>query len=102
MGVVANCCYTRANQLVVVNGESISPILSPAELTGLLNQYVEFYFIHKEAGEYRPLPTTCANTWLINAHQRNRLPAIKLFSRNPVYTSDCRLVNPGYDPQSGF
>jgi len=96
----SKCCYTRANQLVVVNGESISPILSPAELTGLLNQYVEFYFIHKEAGEYRPLPTTYANTWLNNAHQRNRLPAIKLFSHNPVYTEGWRLINPGYDPQS--
>ena len=98
----SDCCYTRANQLVVVNGESISPILSPAELTGLLNQYVEFYFIKKEMGEYKPLPTSYANTWLNNSHQRNRLPAIKLFSRNPVYTSDWRLINPGYDPQSCF
>jgi hypothetical protein len=83
----SDCCYTRANQLVVVNGESISPILSPAELTGLLNQYVEFYFIKKEMGEYKPLPTSYANTWLNNSHQRNRLSAIKLFSRNPVYTN---------------
>lgn len=98
----SNCCYTRANQLVVVNGESISPILSPAELAGLLNQYVEFYFIKKEIGEYKPLPTSYANTWLNNTHQRNRLPAIKLFSRNPVYTSDWRLISPGYDPQSCF
>ncbi len=97
-----NCCYTRANQLVVVNGQSISPILSPAELTGLLNQYVEFYFIKKDVGEYKPLPTSYANTWLNNVQQRNRLPAIKLFSRNPIYTSDWRLINPGYDPQSCF
>jgi len=98
----SNCCYTRANQLVVVNGESISPILSPAELTGLLNQYVELFFITKDGGEFRPLPTTYANTWLNNVHQRNRLPAIKLFSHNPVYTEDWRLINPGYDPQSCF
>ncbi len=30
------------------------------------------------------------------------LPAIKLFSHNPVDTSDWRLVNPDYDPQSGI
>ena len=100
--VASNCCYTRANQMVVVNGESISPILSPAELTGLLNQFVEFYFVQNETGEYRPLPTSYANTWLNNLHQRNRLPAIKLFSHNPVYTSDWRLVKPGYDQSSEF
>lgn len=86
----SNCCYTRVNQLVVVNGESISPILSPAELTGLLNQYAEFFFIKKEMGEYKPLPTSYANTWLNNSHQRNRLPAIKLFSRKR-----CRSANHG-------
>jgi hypothetical protein len=58
-------CFNRVEKLVVVREQSISPILSSAELTGLLNQHVEFYFVSDEGGEYKPLPPAYANTWLI-------------------------------------
>ncbi len=68
-----------------------------AELTGLLNQHVEFYFVNEDGGEYKPLPTSYANT-CSKVGQRERLPAIRLFSHNPIYTEDWRLVSPGFDP----
>ena len=95
-------CFTRVEQLVVVNGEIISPILSSPELAGLLNQHVEFFFVDGETGEYKPFPPVYGNTWLNNRVERGRLPVIKLFTRNPVYTDDWRLVAPGFDPQSGI
>jgi len=95
-------CFTRVEQLVVVTGEIISPILSSPELAGLLNQHVEFYFTDDEAGQYKPLPPAYGNTWLNHHVERGRLPVIKLFTRNPVYTDDWRLVAPGFDPQSGI
>jgi hypothetical protein len=95
-------CFNRVEQLVVVREQSISPVLSSAELTGMLNQHVEFYFVNDDGGEYKPLPSSYANTWLNNVGQRERLPAIRLFSHNPIYTEDWRLVSPGFDPQSGF
>lgn len=95
-------CFNRMEQLVVVREQSISPVLSSAELTGLLNQHVEFYFVNDDGGEYKPLPSSYANTWLNNVGQRERLPAIRLFSHNPIYTEDWRLVSPGFDDQTGF
>jgi len=100
--LATGCCFNRVEQLVVVREQSISPVLSSAELTGLLNQHVEFYFVNDDGGEYKPLPTSYANTWLNNVGQRERLPAIRLFSHNPIYTEDWRLVAPGFDPQSGL
>lgn len=50
--------------------KSISPVLSSAELTGLLNQHVESYFVNDGESEYKPLPTSYANTWLNNVGQR--------------------------------
>ena len=95
-------CFNRMEQLVVVREQSISPVLSSAELTGLLNQHVEFYFVNEDGGEYKPLPTSYANTWLNNVGQRERLPAIRLFSHNPIYTADWRLVSPGFRSPIGF
>ena len=95
-------CFSRANQLVVVHDDTIAPIISSPELAGLLNQHVEFFFVDAEAGEYKPLPANYGNTWLNQRAERSRLPVIKLFTRNPVYTDDWRLVAPGYDPPSGI
>jgi hypothetical protein len=94
--------FTRSDQLVVVNNSQITSILTSNELKGLLSQYVEFFFVDKEKGEFRPLPPDLGNTWLCNHVERGRLPAIKLFTNNPVYTSDWRLVAPGYDASSGI
>lgn len=93
-------CYIRANQLVAVKDDSISPILSPPELSGLLNSLVEFFFVKDDGGEYKPLPPYYGSTWLNHPDEQPRLPAIDLFTRNPVYTDDWRLVEPGYDPKS--
>lgn len=95
-------CFSRAEQLVVVNAEEVTPILSSPELAGLLSQYVEFYFADDEGGEYKPFPPSLANPWLNNHVERKRFPVIKLFTHNPVYTDDWRLVAPGYDAQSGI
>ncbi len=95
-------CFSRVEQLVVVRDECIMPVLSAAELAGLLNHYVEFYFVDDEGGEYKPLPAGYGNTWLNHPGERPRLPPIKLFTRNPVFSDDWRLVAPGYDPGSGI
>ena len=100
--LAAGDCFTRAEQLVVVHDETIMPILSSPELAGFLNQHVEFYFVKGDAGEYKPLPPPYGNTWLNQHVERGRLPVVKLFSRNPVYTDDWRLVAPGFDPKSGI
>ena len=53
-------CFSRIDQLVVVRDDSITPVLSAAELAGLLNHHVEFYFIDGEGGEYKPSRPTMA------------------------------------------
>jgi hypothetical protein len=93
-------CYSRVDQLVTVTNHSIRPILSARELSGLLNHYVEFFFIDGEEGEYKPLPGSYGNTWLNHPGERCRFPVIRLFTHNPVYAEDWRLVEPGYDRSS--
>jgi hypothetical protein len=95
-------CFSRADQLVVIHDDMIRSILSAHELAGLLSEHVEFYFVDEEAGQYKPLPTGYGNTWLNNQVERSRLPAIELFTRNPVYTQDWQLVAPGFDERSGI
>jgi len=98
----AGGCFSRAEQLVVIRDESIAPVLSAAELAGLLNHCVEFYFVDDEGGEYKPLPASYGNTWLNHPGEGARLPLIRLFTRNPVFTEDWRLIAPGYDPGSSI
>lgn len=100
--LTAGNCFSRAEQLVVIHDKQISSILSPPELAGLLNQHVEFYFVDDEEGEYKPFPPAYANTWLNHHVERGRLPVIKLFTHNPVYSEDWRLVAPGFDANSGI
>lgn len=100
--LAAGDCYVRSDQLVVLSHGAISPILSSAELAGLLNQHVEFYFVDEKGGEYRPLPATYGNTWLHHPGERARLPVIRTYSHNPTYTEDWRLAAPGYDAASGI
>jgi hypothetical protein len=100
--LAAGNCFLRSEQLVVINEQEISTILSSPELAGLLNQHVEFYFVDEESGQYKPLPPAYASTWLNQRAERSRLPVIKLFTHNPVYTDDWRLVAPGLDAASGI
>jgi hypothetical protein len=98
----AGNCFNRIDQLVVVRDQTISPILSSHELAGLLNQHAECYFLDDDGGEYKPLPSAYGNTWLNNVDQRVRFPTLSLFTHNPVYTDDWRLVTPGFDRESGI
>ncbi len=67
-------CFNRVEQLVVVREQSISPVLSSAELTGLLNQHVEFYFVNEDGGEYKPLPTSMRTPGLTTLANVNVCP----------------------------
>jgi hypothetical protein len=98
----AGDCFTRAEQLVVIHEGAIRSVLTSQELAGLLSEHVEFYFIKDQSGQYVPLPASYGNTWLNNHVERSRLPSIRLFTRNPVYTDDWRLLAPGFDQPSGF
>ncbi|TWT30136.1 hypothetical protein [Blastopirellula retiformator] len=93
-------CFSRAEQLVNMREDVVTPVLTSAELAGLLNSYVEFGFVEGSRFQYKPLPANYGNTWLNHPGERGRLPVIELFTRNPVYSEDWRLVAPGYDPHS--
>ncbi|MDX1963860.1 MAG: hypothetical protein SFX18_11945 [Pirellulales bacterium] len=99
-------CYTRSEKLVVIREGSIVFVNSASELAGLMNEYVEFvYQIVSEKSnksEYKPLTANYANTWLKKHSELGRLPKIRLFTRMPTFTKDWRLVEPGYDVESGF
>ncbi|MEQ9588027.1 MAG: hypothetical protein RJS97_08745 [Parvibaculaceae bacterium] len=94
-------CYTRTGLTVVIRDDEIHTIMNSAELAGLLSQYCEFYFVGSRESEFRPLPSSYGNTWIHNHDQRACLPVIRLYTRNPVYTEDWRLVTNGYDEASG-
>ncbi len=94
-------CYHRAGQLVRVTGTAIKPVLSAPELAGLLNHHAEVLVVGESGPAYKPLPVNYANTWLNHPGEAARLPAIALFTQNPVFTADWRLVPPGFDPPSG-
>lgn len=98
----AGNCFSRTDQLVVIHDGTIRTVLSSQELAGLLSELVEFFFVDDGCGEFKPLPASYGNTWLNNHVQRRCLPIIKLFTRNPVYTEDWRLVAPGFDQNSGI
>lgn len=98
----AGDCFTRAQQLVVVHSEQIEAILSTAELSGLLNQHVEFYLVAEKGGGFKPIPTAYSSTWLNKRSELHRMPAITSFVRNPVYNQQWELVKPGYDKTSGI
>lgn len=98
----ARDCFRRAEQLVRITGVSISPVLSAAELSGLVNHHAEVLVAGKEGNEYKPLPSNYANTWLNHPGEMCRLPIISLFTLNPVFTLDWRLSPPGYDSGTGI
>ncbi len=94
--------FSRAEQIVAIHNGVFRSVLSAQEFAGLLSENVEFFFVKDESGEFKPLPSSYGNTWLNNHVQRRSLPTINLFTRNPVYTEDWRLVAPGYDKLSGI
>lgn len=100
--LAARDCYRRTDQLVRVRDATITPVLSSAELAGLVNCYAEVLVVGESGPEYRPLPTGYANTWLNHPVQAARLPAITLFTLNPVYTPDWRIAPRGFDAPTGI
>jgi hypothetical protein len=98
--LATNHCYQRAQQLVVVQQDTITSVIDPNQLAGLLSQHVEYYFATVKGGSYKPLPANYGNTWLHNLEERNRFPRIQLYTRNPVYTPQWELVEPGYHKAS--
>ena len=95
-------CFRRCGQLVTIYNGQITPIRKAIALAGFLSQFVEFYFTNGDSGHFRPLSGVYANSWLYNQVEFNRLPEIKLFTRHPVFTTDWRVVTPGYDVASGI
>lgn len=95
--VAAGNCYMRADECVIISGSTIHTILAPPQLAGALNEHAEFYFSDGNRGQFRPLPTAYGSTWLNHPGQRRRMPELRLFTRNPVFANDWRLVQPGYD-----
>lgn len=96
-------CFQRASQCVVVAGNDLRPLITNVELGGYLSQKTEFVYVNgRGLPEYKPLSSVHGNTWLNNPSEVNRLPKLKLFSRNPVYAPDWQLVSPGYNASSGI
>ena len=95
-------CFRRADQTVAIHDDKILSILNSAELAGLLSQFVEFCFSKDDESEYKPFPSTYANTWLNNHVELSRLPLIKAYVHNPVYSEDWRLIAPGFDKETGI
>lgn len=98
--------FIRAKQLVSINEPEILPVLTSAQLGGLLNQLAELYFAGRgedESGEFKVLPPAYANTWLNKPSELARLPSIQLFTHNPVFTAESwELTSPGYNAKSGI
>ena len=95
--------FCRAGELVLIRDDQIHAITTPERLAGVLNSVAEFRFSDGDpdhAAKYEPLPTRYATCWLNHPDEKARLPQISVFTRNPVYTEDWRLVGPGYDPES--
>lgn len=95
-------CFRRAEQTVVVHQGKSCPIMKPQELAGELSQHLEFFYGDGESGRYGALTPIYASTWLYNRAQQSRLPEIRIFTRNPVFTEDWRLAPPGFDPTTGI
>lgn len=74
-----------------------------SHLAGIVNEFVEVVVCpaDKEA-TFRPLPAEYGNTWLNRISEFSRLPVVRLYSKNPVYTADYQLAQPGFNPDSGI
>ena len=94
--------FLRTGQPVIIRRGSIVPILKPQNLIGALNEFAEVLIGTGDMQTYEPLPVKYANVWLNRISEFEKLPEVRLFTRNPVYTADFRLAEPGFDPDSGI
>lgn len=109
---VTNCLlsggelFNRTGQPVIIRRGSITPILSSRQLSGIINEFSEVVVVtltkDGEKSHYKPLPTDYANVWLNRISEFEKLPIVRLFTRNPVYTADFRLAEVGFDADSGI
>jgi hypothetical protein len=95
-------CFQRNGQLVAIDADKVTAILESKDFVSLANQFMEFWWIGKELAEYKTLPSSYANVWLGSSLELDRLPALRLFSRGPVFNQHFELAPPGYDPKSGI
>jgi hypothetical protein len=94
--------YSRAGMLTMIRDDSFNAVGGSRELAGLLNSCAEFILVERKAQKYEPLPEKYGNTWINRHDQIAKLPEVKLFTRNPVYTPEFTLVKPGYNTESGI
>jgi hypothetical protein len=88
---------------VIIRRGRLVPILKPEHLIGVLNEFAEVLISTGDgSGIYKPLPKEYASVWLNRISEIERLPEVRLYTRNPVYTADFRLAQPGFDPDSGI
>lgn len=100
--IAAKNCYRRAGDFTRVVDDVCLGVTTTAELAGALNTHVEVQVRHGKNAEYKPLPAPYGNTWLHHPGEKSRLPEIRLFTSNPVFTEDWRLTGSGYDPATGI
>ena len=101
-----NQYFGRAGQPVAIRNQTIKVIENSNQLAGSLNSICEFATVKGSENQcsvfYEPLPPRLGNTWLNHPTEIARLPEISLFTRNPVYTANFQLVEPGYDRETGI
>ena len=97
----AGCYYHRAGIPVAVYDEHVIAIETPQQLAGLLVTIVEFRLVGSEGDRTEPLPIRYASAWLHHPHEFQRLPEITVWTTNPIYVQGWRLVEPGYDRETG-
>ncbi|QDT55937.1 hypothetical protein Pan44_39850 [Caulifigura coniformis] len=104
--VAARNTFTRTGTPVRFHNETLEPLEDAAQLAGLLNSQAEVAIVHVGEDsfrqEFKPLPPQYGNTWLHHPTELARLPAIRLFTKAPVFDPDFRLVTPGYDRATGI
>jgi hypothetical protein len=104
----SNDLFVRADQAVMIRRDNIIPILKPCQLSGILNQYAEVVLCSGDKPPaykppaYKPLPAEYANIWLNRISEFEKLPVVRLFTKNPVYTADYQLAKPGFNPDNGI
>jgi hypothetical protein len=95
--------FVRAEQAVMIRPNRITPILKAGQLSGILNQYAEVIVCpNDKAPAFKPLPAEYANVWLNRISEFEKLPVVRLFTKNPVYTADYQPAKPGFNPDSGI
>lgn len=94
--------FLRTGQPVLIRRGNITPILGPSQLSGIVNEFAEVLVFTGCEPVYKPLPRDYANVWLHKPSEVEKLPEVRLYTRNPVYTADFRLAEPGFDPDSGI